>query len=293
MPTEQELRSTAWMPHTTEREYSSPRLDAVERRPVQPPTARRARPQDPAPASVNGGAIGAGGGRCGRGDADRDVDERAVGRLGTRSAHAAATAGTAAGGGARTGARSGVGVHAALRVNAVGNDMRLEPDHEDDPPGDSANGAHRGRRSRTRRGLGLTIIGGCAGLAIVGFLVFCGGTPSVGGNGAPSGSVAAISTPVPTSPAAGSISAAPTPTITGSDAISAVSLSSPAISALPSSSKEPSGSATSAQALPPITPSAVPTSASSSPTSTQPAAPAPSPTPSASHTHVTCFLFCW
>lgn len=286
VPRERDLRSTAWTPQVTGGEQPGPRRAVPEQPPAQSPAVRRAPPRDPVPTAMKDIAI-SGGGRHGRGGAEADAREHAAERVGNRSALAAAAGGLTAGGGASAGARAGVGAHAA-RLDAAGNGMGLGSDYDDDSSGYSANGVHRGRRSQRRRGFGPKIAGGCAGIAVVGFLLLCGNLSS-GGNGAPAGSVAAVPTPAAGSSTASSIVAAPTQTFTGSVSNPAADLNPLATSASPSSLKKPNQSPTSSRAPQSTTPSAAPTSAKSSPTPNQSTPPPPSP----SQTHVTCVLFCW
>lgn len=286
VPGEPDLPSTAWMPQVTGGKQPSPRRAVPEKPPAQPPAVRRAHPRDSVPTAAKDVAISGAGGRHGR--ADVDAGEHAAGRAGNRSALAAAAGGLAADGGARTGVRAGAGAHAA-RLDAVGDGARTESDYDDDSSAYSANGVHRGRRSRRRRGFGLEIAGGCTGIAVVGILVLCGNLSS-GSNGAPVGSVSAVSTPTAGDSAASSIAAAPVQSFTGSASDPAAGPNPWATPASPSSLKKPNKSPTSSRATQSTISPVAPTSAKSSPTPNQSTPPPPSPSPS--QTHVTCVLFC-
>ena len=175
-----------------------------------------------------------------------------------------------------------------------------------EPKADKAADAHpprgdRSRRSRKRRGLGLgaTVTGGFAGIAVIGLLVL-GNLPTADGNGAPVGAAATESASAPQSPGASSTSTVPTPMATGSNAEPASSARNPSTSPSSSTSQKPATeSAASTQARQGQSTAPVVVASSSGTQTTPPATQttkpsSASPSPSPSQTHVTCVLvICW
>lgn len=170
----------------------------------------------------------------------------------------------------------------------------------------------RARRSRKRRrlGLGATVTGGFAGIAVIGLLVL-GNLPTVGRDSASVGAVATESTAAPQQ-SSGAISTSgaeplatdggsePTAAPTGSGAKSTASAKASAVSTKPSATEtaiQPAVSAQSQEAQS-TRPSLAATSPSTqtSPPVTQSTTPPSSPTasPSPSQTQVSCILIiCW
>lgn len=216
----------------------------------------------------------------------------------------------------QAGAHAAEGFHAVQRPPLRGDDKSDE--RELVRAGDSAPGfanGHRGHRPRKRRrlGLGVTVTGGFAGIAIIGLLVL-GNLPPTGGRAAAVGAITAVSTSTPQSPGAVSSSGTQTPTQTLIDSgpRSTASSNASAVSPSPGLSDTPDPSPTSAQAQQPTGPATVPPGSQSSSLATQsrrpatassgsqPATqsttppPAPAPSPSPSQTQVSCFLIiCW
>lgn len=144
---------------------------------------------------------------------------------------------------------------------------------------DLATGEHRGRRGSRRRGLGLMVTGGCAGVAVVAFLVLGGG-----GSGKPAGVVVKNS---------GTVSVVGSPGGTGAAGseqnLGTASFSAPAASSAQPSTSSASATATHSASTAPSTQTAPTTTA---PTSSKPTASSSrSHTPPASPTK-TCYLLC-
>lgn len=135
---------------------------------------------------------------------------------------------------------------------------------------------HRGRRAPRRRGLGLMVTGGCAGIAVVGFLVF--------GN---SGGPAPTTTTVVTTSAAVHHSAGGTVSIPAAPSTSAApTTTSASPSPSPSKSKSPTHAPSTTKPAPTKSTAPPSSTASASPTATRTTKPAPS------STAPTCWLFC-
>lgn len=150
-------------------------------------------------------------------------------------------------------------------------------DDEDDADEEEDYGAndHRGRRGPSRRGLGLMVTGGCAGIAVVGFLVF----GNSGGPAAPTTTV--VTTSAVHSSAGGTISI---PAAPSTSAAPTTTSASPSLS--PSRSKSPTHTASTTHAAPSSSSAPPSSTASPSPTATRTSKPAPSTTTP------TCWLFC-
>jgi hypothetical protein len=139
-----------------------------------------------------------------------------------------------------------------------------------------------GRRSSKRRGLGLMVTGGCAGIAVVGFLVF-----GSGGGGAGSTSGGVVSTSGVKTTAAQVVSISDAPTTGASDGPStSPTASATTTSASPSPSHTPTHTASSTPTTSPSSPG------STSPTTTTSATHTAKPSTSPTATKTTCWLFC-
>jgi hypothetical protein len=155
-------------------------------------------------------------------------------------------------------------------------------DRDDDTSSfDLVTDEHHGRRGSRRRGLGLMVTGGCAGVAVVGFLVLGGG-----GSGSPAG-VAVKSS--------GTVSVVGSPGATGSAGsgqnLGTASFVAPTASSAPPSASSAPATATHTASAAPSTESAPTTTA---PTSTKPTASASRShsAPPASPSKTFCLLFC-
>lgn len=205
-------------------------------------------------------------------------------------------AGPPAGADAHAMARAGEGLH-AMRRPPLRSDNKSD-ERELVRGGDSApdlpNG-QRGRRPRKRRGLGLrvTVTGGFAGIAVIGFLVLGNLSPAAGGDTA-AGTIAAVSTSQ--SPGTIPSSGVPTQALTDSGSRSTASSNASAATPSPGPSGTPDPSTTSAQTQQAKSPTTIRSGAQSSSPATQATTPppTPSPSPSPSQTQVNCFLIiCW
>jgi hypothetical protein len=157
----------------------------------------------------------------------------------------------------------------------------VQEDEEASANAYAANGEHRGRRNSKRRGLGLVVTGGCAGIAVVGFLVFgsSGGTNTAGtANSGVVSSSSGRTTPAPVI----SVSVAPATSVTNVDFSASSTASATASSASPSASPTATHTESTAPTSTPSTGNS--TTASAAPTQTRTVK--PTPTPSASST-------CW
>lgn len=153
---------------------------------------------------------------------------------------------------------------------------------EEEPPFGTASDEHYGRRRPRRRGLGLMVTGGCAGIAIVGFLVLgAGGSKSPAGVAViDSGSISSTVSPA-SAPSNGSQANLGTASFASASSSSATSQATSSAPATP----------THVASTAPATRSA-PSTASSVPTSTPPTgSPTGSQTsPSAKPSKTVCFL---
>lgn len=192
------------------------------------------------------------------------------------------------------------------------------------PPDDAHRAGRTGRirRSGRRRGLGLgmTVIGGFAGIAVIGLLAF-GNAPAVGADGSPVGAVAAESTSA-SSQSTGAVSASdvsvpvqigggatPTSTPTGGGTSGPTASANASTTGAPShgasetatGSAVPGGQAGATQPTARSSTTAAPGTQGSSPSATRsttttppPAPPTASPSPSQTQTQGGCFLIiCW
>ena len=148
--------------------------------------------------------------------------------------------------------------------HARADDTSPIPMTEDEP--DPAED-HRGRRAPKRRGFGLIVSGGCAGIAVAGFLVF-----GTGGGGGPAASTTSTATSAHRS-AGGTISMPAAPSSSLGDAglttsASASASVSPSASKSPSHAPSSSPAAPSTSSAPSVSVSPTQTHTKSSPTST-------------------------
>ena len=182
---------------------------------------------------------------------------------------------------ARAAAKAAAESKGARGSHAVGGHAA---DAEDDAP--DRRRARADRRSERRRGFGLMLTGGFAGIAVAGFLLF--GTAG-GGGSTPTGSTAAATS------SAGGAALTVTISATAGRSVGATSIIHLPVASI---SKSPSASA-SASATKSATASAAKTSsaaasasgsASATPSATKSATPSPSASPS--NTQTWCFLFC-
>lgn len=256
--------------------------------------------RDPLPALENHAAAAAAG-----------VAERAHRDVVPAGIHSAARAKDPAGteaGNFQVRAHAGEGSHALPRPPLqIDKSDEREPAHSGKAVADLPHG-RRSRRLRKHRGLGLgvTLTGGFAGIAVIGLLVL-GNLPTVGNDGTPVGAVATETTSAPQNPGAISTSGAQAltvtsggsrPTLTTGGSRPTASANASTISPSSSASKAAiqSAAAAQAQASNAVRPSTVSPSTQAEPSATQSTTPPPpsAPSPSPSQTHVECLLIiCW